>query len=236
MSTRIAAAIAASLALFGGIFALAGPALAYPPDTGAAGNATDTMTSGLMGGDMMKWHNDTGMMFGMISSIQNDESGEPAWLVTGHWMMTNDTGASNETGSTNVTDLHAGFHMVMLDGSAAHSHEVYNFTQEGDSVTSGNVTTITGTATVTMREGPVEDVATEITISQGSVVAISFDPAQIENHFGDTPIYGLVITPEMLRHVMDTMTASKMMGNMSGMDEYKWNGNTTTAMTEEMWE
>lgn len=234
MSTRIAAAIAASLALFGGIFALAGPALAYPPDTGAAGNATDTMTSGFMGGDMMAWHNDTGMMFGMISSIQNDASGQPAWLVAGHWMMTNDTGASNETGSTNITDLHAGFHMVMLDGSAGHSHEVYNFTQVGDSATSGNVTTVTGTSTVTVREGPVHDVGTEITISQGKVVAIWFDPAPLENHFGDTPVYGLAITPEMLRHMMNTTTASTMMGDMSGMD--KWHGSTTTAMTEEMWE
>lgn len=235
MSTRIAAAIAASLALFGGIFVLAGPALAYPPsDTSTASNATDTMTSSMMGGDKW-WHNDTGKMFGMISSIQNDAGGQPAWLVSGHWMMANDT-ASNATSSTNITDLHAGFHMIMLDGSAAHSHEVYNFTQDGDSVTSGNVTTVTGTSTFTMREGPVHDVGTEITISQGKVVAILFDPAPIESHFGDTPIYGLAITQEMLHHLMNTTTASTMMGDMSGMMCDKWQGNTTTSMTEEMWE
>lgn len=105
-----------------------------------------------------------------------------------------------------------------------------------ESVTSDNVSTVTGTSTITMREGPVHDVGTEITISQGKVVAISFDPVPIVNHFGDTPIYGLAITQEMLHRMMNTTTASTMMGDMSGMDEDKWRGNTTTSMTEEMWE
>jgi hypothetical protein len=248
MRTGIAvAAIAASLALVGGIFVLAGPALAYPPlntmpsNMTMGGNASDTMTSGFMGDNMsMPWLNDRGKMFGLISSLQNDEGGEPAWMVTGHWMMTNDTAASNETetGSTNITDFHAGFQMIMLDGTAGHSHEIYNFTQDGDSATQGNVTTVTGTSTVTMREGPVEDVGTEITISEGKVVAISLDPAALENHFGDTPIYSMVITPEILHHMMNTTTASTMIDDMKGMmcDGDKWRGNETgTASTEEMW-
>lgn len=247
MRTRIAVpAIAASLAL-GGIFVLAGPALAYPasnamPSNMTTGsNASDTMTSGLMGDNMsMLWFNDTGKMFGIISSLQNDELGEPAWMVTGHWMMTNDTAASNETetSSTNITDFYAGFQMIMLDGTAGHSHEIYNFTQDGDSMTdsTGNVTTVTGTSTVTMREGPVEDVETEITVSQGKVVAIWLDPEALDNHFGDTPIYGMAITPEILQHMMNTTTASTMMGDTAWMMCDKWRGNETgTASTEEMW-
>jgi hypothetical protein len=247
MRTGIAvAAIAASLAL--GIFVLAGPALAYPPSNTMTsssnmtmrGNASDTMTSGFMGDNMsMPWLNDTGRMFGIISSLQNDEAGERAWMVTGHWMIVNDTAASNETGAggTNITDLHAGFQMIMLDGTAGHTHEIYNFTQDGDSVTdgTGNVTTVTGTSTVTMREGPAEGVGTEITISRGKVVAISLDQEALDNHFGDTPIYGMVITPEILQHIMNTTTASTM-GDMKRMMCDRSHGNETgAASAEEMW-
>jgi hypothetical protein len=186
----------------------------------------------------MPWLNDTGKMFGIISSLQNDESGEPAWMVTGHWMVVNGTTASNETDTTgtNITDLHAGFQMIMLDGTAGHTHEMYNFTQDGDSVIQGNVTTVTGTSTITMREGPVEDVRTDITVSEGKVIAISLDPAALDNHFGDTPVYGMVITPEIIHHMMNTTTASTMMGEMDGMMCDKWRGNETgTASTKQMW-
>lgn len=242
MKTRIAIpVIAASLALFGAIFVLAGPALAYPANKMPSGmtmssNASDTMTSRLMGDNMsMPWFGGTGKMFGVISSLQNDESGEPGWVVTGHWMMTNDTAMPNETEtvSTNITDFYAAFYMTMLDGSAQHTHEIYNFTQDGDSSTEGNVTTVTGTSTVTMREGPVEDVATEITISNGNVVSISLDREALDNHFGDTPIYGMVITPEILQHMMNMTMTSSVMGEMTG--DYERRSNETGTATEKMW-
>ena len=93
----------------------------------------------------------------------------------------------NEKGSTNITDFHSGFYMKMLDCSAQRSQEIYNLTQDGDSSTEGDVTTVKGTSTVTMEEGPVNDVETEITISQGNVIAISLDPDATEGHFGNTP-------------------------------------------------
>jgi hypothetical protein len=114
--------------------------------------------------------------------------------------------------------------MIELDGSAAHSHEIYNFTQDGESTTEDNSTTVTGTSTVTMREGPVEDVDTEITISEGKVIEISLDQEALDNHFGDTPIYGIVITPEIMQHMMNnTMTSGDMMMG-------EWRGNETGAM------
>jgi hypothetical protein len=111
-----------------------------------------------------------------------------------------------------------------------------------------------------MKDGPVEDVNTEITISQGNVIAIDLDPDATEGHFGDTHVYGMTITPEIMQHVMcqitgihmNTTTASMVMGNtrgtmddmtgtagdMTGMigDHCKtMQGNTTTATTGEMW-
>ncbi len=196
---------------------------------------SDTMTSGEMGDNMyMSWYNQTGKMFGIISSIQNNEDGEPAWVVAGHWMMTNDTSGTNatETSSTNITDFHAGFYMTMLDGSAQHTHEIYNFTQLEPGTTEGNETTVVGTTTVTLREGPVHDVDTEITISGGNIIAISIDQEQTDNHFGDTPIYGMVVTPEIIQHAMSQMNHTGMMGDMTGRDYGQMMQGNTTAMPE----
>jgi hypothetical protein len=154
----------------------------------------------------------------MISSIQNDEQGQPAWIVAGHWMMEmasqNDTTTSNTTGSiSNIVGFDATLQMVRLNGSAMHTHDISNFTQTGDATfdSSTNSTTITGTLTITLREGPVHDVPTTIEIAQDKVIAISPDPAAVENHFGDTPIYGIVVSPEMIEQMM------MRQGNMSGM-------------------
>ncbi|AFU57424.1 hypothetical protein Ngar_c04800 [Candidatus Nitrososphaera gargensis Ga9.2] len=235
MKTKLAiAAIAALLALFGGIFALATPALAnlYSDTmTSSSDMATDdgdnddsnTMTSRLMDHSIMSWF-DKGKKFGIVSSIQN-EDGEPAWVVVGHWMMTNETG--------NI-DFYAGFYMTRLDGSAQHTHEIYNFRQAGESSTEGNVTMVRGTSTVTLREGPAEDVETTITLSQGNVIAISLDREAVEDHFGDTPIYGMTITPEIIHHIMNATTASKMMGNYGG-GMHSGSNNDDTTMTGEMW-
>jgi hypothetical protein len=54
-------------------------------------------------------------------------------------------------------------------------------------------------------------VPTTIEIAQDKVIAISPDPAAVENHFGDTPIYGIVVSPEMIEQMM------MRQGNMSGM-------------------
>lgn len=109
-------------------------------------------------------------------------------------------------------------HMVMLNGSAMHTHEISNFTQTGDATfdSSTNSTTITGTATITMREGPVQGVQTTIEIAQDKVIAITPDPAALENHFGNTPIYGIVASPEMIEQSMMRYSDMGGMMNMTG--------------------
>jgi hypothetical protein len=235
MSTKLTVAvIATSFALLGGIFALAPPALAKQylsmsslsntssPYTAISSNMTSDGFGSMMG------FNSTGKMFGIVSSIQNDEGGKPAWIATGHWMLTNGTGSSNATGSsTNISDFDAAFYMTNLDGSGQHTHRIYNFTQEGNSTTSGNATTVKGMATVTMKDGPVNDVETQITISQGNVIAISLDPDATKGHFGDTPIYGMTITPKIMQHIMcevmsmhtNATAGSTMMGKTGGLTE-----------------
>ncbi len=263
MKAKFAAAIiAASFAIFGTTFALLpSTSASIGNDTTtsntttmssmnmtALGNMSDTMTSGSMGDGIMEhlsWYKESGKMFGIISSIQNNEDGEPAWVLTGHWMMTNDTSGTNATEgpATNITDFHAGFYMTMFDGSAQHTHEISNFTQLEPSITEGNETTVVGTTTVTLAEGPVHDVDTEITISGGNIIAISVDSEQTDNHFGDTPIYGMVITPEIIQHAMSQMMNSthSMTGDMMGRDYMMQNNNynnsndtNTYSMPEEL--
>jgi hypothetical protein len=217
MRTTLTAFVAA-FAIIGGMFGIATPAQAQ---TDSAGTPSSPGMSMDMGGDMMRMLHESSAnhKWGMIASINND--GEADWIISGHWMMEmasqNDTGTSNTTGMiSNVAGFNAILHMVMLDGSALHHHEISNFTQVGDPTFNSetNTTTITGTTTVTMREGPVPNVQTTIELAQDTVIAISLDPAALENHFGDAPIYGIVVSPEMIEEMM--MRYGDKMGMMQG--------------------
>ena len=217
------AVLVTAFAIFGGVFSTSAPALAQT-------NTTDNTTPGMSmnkGGDMMAMMREMSAnhKWGMISSLQNDEQGRPAWIVAGHWMLDmdsqNDTATSNMTGRiSNISGFHAMLHMVRLNGSAMHNHEISNFTQVGDATFNGdtNSTTITGTATITLREGPVQNVPTTIEIAQDKVIAISPDPAAVENHFGNTPIYGVIVSPEMIEQMMRSYgDMGGMMNSSSGM-------------------
>ena len=48
-----------------------------------------------------------------------------------------------------------------------------------------------GTATITMKEGPVNDVSISIKTLNDNVIGTWVDPAKTMNHFGNTPIYAL---------------------------------------------
>ena len=216
MKTTLTAVIAA-FAIIGGIFGVI-------PPVQAQSNTTDSTAPNMsmeMGGDMMSMMREmmANHKWGMISSINND--GEVDWIISGHWIMDmasqNDTTTTNATGMvSNIAGFNAILNMVRLDGTAMHNHEISDFTQVGDSTFNSetNTTTITGTSTITMREGPVPNVQTTIELAQDTVIAISLDPAALENHFGDAPIYGIVISPEMIEEMM--MRYGDNMGMMQG--------------------
>jgi hypothetical protein len=235
MKTTLKAAVAVltAFAIIGGIFGTSAPVMAQIQNGGNTATTPDMSMGMGGGGDMMSMMHEmmANHKWGMISSIQNDEQGQPAWIVAGHWMMEmgsqnstqNDTATSDTTGRiSNIAGFDATLHMVMLNGSAMHDHEISSFTQTGDTTfdSGTNSTTITGTATVTMREGPVPNVPITIEIAQDKVIAITPDPATLENHFGNTPIYGLLVSPEMIQDMMmgygDRMDMTNMTG-MSGM-------------------
>ncbi|MDP8886588.1 MAG: hypothetical protein M3M91_02225 [Thermoproteota archaeon] len=232
MKTTLKAAVTVltAFAIIGGIFGISAPVMAQIQNGGNTATTPDMSMGMGGGGDMMSMMHEmmANHKWGMISSIQNDEQGQPAWIVAGHWMMEmgsqnstqNDTATSDTTGRiSNIAGFDATLHMVMLNGSAMHDHEISSFTQTGDTTfdSGTNSTTITGTATVTMREGPVPNVPITIEIAQDKVIAITPDPATLENHFGNTPIYGLLVSPEMIQDMMMGYGDRMDMTNMTGM-------------------
>ena len=80
--------------------------------------------------------------------------------------------------------------MMKTDGTAPHKHDIYDLQLTGQPSTNGNSTTFNGTSTVTMKDGPVQDVPTSIALMDDTAVSIWLDPSKVNNHFGDTLIYG----------------------------------------------
>jgi len=147
---------------------------------------------------------------GTIASLQNDKDGKPAWIVSGLWRgsltnmssadaMMSSSSANNTTSKTNLptATFNSVFNMVMLNGSALHKHQISNFTLTGMSMPDKKAVVYNGTATITMKEGPVNDVPISIRTLSDNVISIWVDPAKTMNHFGNTPIYG-TITQEVL--------------------------------------
>ena len=124
---------------------------------------------------------------GTISSLQNDENGNPTWIVSGIWK-----GSLSTTGSPPNATLYSKFNMVMTNGSALHHHEIYDFKLTNMTTLSDAITIYNGTATVTMRQGPVANVPLSIKSLESNVISIWADPAMTNNHFGDTPIFGTI--------------------------------------------
>jgi hypothetical protein len=149
--------------------------------------------------------------FGTISSLQNDENGNPTWIVSGLWegrlLMDNKTqgevanqttSTATATNATAATDslpnaaFNSKFNMVMTNGSAKHDHEIYNFKLVNMSNPNNTTSVFNGTATITMKDGPVDDISISVKRIDNNVISIWTDPTKINNHFGNTPIFGTI--------------------------------------------
>jgi len=150
--------------------------------------------------------------FGPIASIQNNESGQPAWVVLGFWRgnllsfneTTTTATTTTENGDGNASSLaaaavfNANLRMIMLNGSGAHTHVITNFILSDVSSNENGTMTYTGNSTVSMPDAPIVDVPTTIKVS-GEIISILLDPSKVNEHFGNTPIYGAAIEKEGLR-------------------------------------
>ena len=157
------------------------------------------------------WQDHKGLVFGSISSIQNNNQGKPEWVLSGHWLTNIINKTKDSFNQTNPAKFDSWIYMVMLDGSAMHKHAISNFSLT-DTNSQGNTTSYKGTVTITLKEGPVKEVPIEIKVMNNHVIALSLDPTKTNNHFGNTPIYG-IIPPKA-----DVMKMMSHMGNKTMMD------------------
>ena len=139
-------------------------------------------------------------MMGVIASMQLDENGNPAWITAGHWNLESDapligSGASNET-EPQISNFNATIYMVKnSDGRDFHQHQISNFRQAAVTHQGANSTTVNGTFTITLQQGPVDNVNGYIHVINDKI-ELWVDPVATENHFGPTTITGVVLTPE----------------------------------------
>jgi hypothetical protein len=143
-------------------------------DTTATNNQTQNSTGS--SNDMIK---------GGITSLQIDPSDNTTtWILGGVYRM--------ENLSSTSPSFNASFYMVKTDGSSSHSHDIYDLLLNTPVIndTTSNLTHLNGTATVTMKEGPITDVPTNITLLGNNAISIWIDPSKVNNHFGDTLVYG----------------------------------------------
>ena len=148
--------------------------------------------------------------FGPISSIQNNESGQPAWVVIGFWRgnllsfnettiaATTENGDGNASGLASTAVFNANLRMIMLNGSEAHTHVITNFRLSNISSNENRTTTYIGNSTISMPEAAFEDVPTTIKVS-GEIISIYPEPSKVNEHYGNTPIYGVIVQEEDLR-------------------------------------
>jgi hypothetical protein len=141
--------------------------------------------------------------FGTISSVQLDKNGIPEWVLSGHWksnllnISTTTRGiSSNQTNTTSsAPEFDASIRMVMVNGSAPHTHTITNFKLLKITNSDKNTKEFNGTATISLKTGPTTDVPISIKFSGNNVISIWLDQAKINNHFGKTPIFGTIFKP-----------------------------------------
>ncbi|HET7148204.1 MAG TPA: hypothetical protein VFI73_06850 [Candidatus Nitrosopolaris sp.] len=144
---------------------------------------------------------------GTIASLQNDANGKPAWIVSGQWQMLVFKPRLTESQPKPATIIfNTVFDMVRSDGAALHTHTIssaLNLTSISNSVNNSthlSSTTINGTARLVTMGLPNMvsvsnmNVPVSVKIIDRSAFSLWIDPNKIGNHFGNTPIYGIVAT------------------------------------------
>jgi plastocyanin len=161
-----------------------------------------------------------GKASGQISSIQNDDKGQPAWIASGAWRLFLMPSQSNSTRPD--ASFLAKFTMVKLDGTSKHSHIISDFVMTNMS-DDGNTTMLTGNATMTMKGSPQKNIPITIKIMNHNTISIMLDP-QANSHLGNTPLYGIVSRTNEYYHSMSHMKSAMMNENMKMSDKGEKSG------------
>ena len=175
---------------------------------------------------------------GIIASLQlAPDRLAPEWVTAGYWELESDMplfGAGSEGTEPTATSFNAIVEMTRLaDGTDLHSHTFSDFQQSDVLHTAENTTTINGTMTVSLQEGPVENVPVFITL-QDNLISIGVDPGPTDNHFGPTPISGIILSPEHLQEISNRLapTAAEAGGGGGGTETAGQQEDSGSAVTD----
>jgi hypothetical protein len=144
--------------------------------------------------------------FGILASIQNNENDDPFWIVSGNW-RTNLLDIANQSRTASQGNMsgqgpspvfNTSVRMINFNGTGEHTHSVTSFVLENVTMPNNITAIFNGMSTANFSEGPITDIPTTISITNGKVISIWLDPAKINYHYGDTPVYGIVLK-EMLQ-------------------------------------
>ncbi|MDR4512837.1 MAG: hypothetical protein MRJ93_14150 [Nitrososphaeraceae archaeon] len=121
---------------------------------------------------------------GAITSLTNENNlSKPSWILAGVFKIENVTSSPT---------FNSTFYMIKTDGTNKHIHSIYDFKLNGEPIVNpnNNSTVLNGTSTITMKDGPVKEVPTVISLLNDDGFTILVDPSKVSNHFGNWPIYG----------------------------------------------
>jgi len=187
-----------SFAMAGSIFTV-GTAFAQQ----AGSNTTGTLTSNQTSTSSTTPSGNNATLSGIITSLQLNSAGAPQWLTAGSWTLVTDKpvfGGDNQT-QPQVKSFDAVIVMTSLsNGTKTHSHHISDFKQIQAINAAHNSTLFNGTMTVTTENGPGQN-ASGYLIFQNDRMAIVVSPADMNSHFGPTPINGIILTPQLLAEI-----------------------------------
>lgn len=224
------------------------PSLAFAQEELGVTDSTTTTTSDNATGGTTTTAGDTGAnastatsggggnkLAGIIASLQlAPDRLAPEWVTAGYWELDSDMpliGAGTEGTQPTVSRFDAIIEMTRLaDGTFLHQHTISDFRQTAVLHSDANSTTINGTATVVTEKGPTPDVPVFITL-QNNLISIGIDPVKTENHFGPTPISGIILTPEHLQQISDLLTRTLQGGEIGGGTGSEMTTGNATSMT-----
>ncbi len=136
--------------------------------------------------------NATGTISSLIPTIittTSNTTADPEYILSGDWNIL----ASNG----NITDFVANFTMVSINGSDRHTHSITNFTSNvvAPLILDVHGTTFTGESDITTDDNVTwRAVQTTVTISRQDTINITFNHNNVNKHFQNQPIYGVVFS------------------------------------------
>lgn len=127
---------------------------------------------------------------GSISSlvvVGNNRTADPQYILSGDWNVLASKG--------NITDFSANFTMVSLNGTDRHMHSITNFSSNvaAPLILDIHGTTFTGESDIATDDNVTwHAIQTTVAIARHDTIKITFNHNDLNNHFQNQPIYGVV--------------------------------------------